>query len=299
MSGTGSTGTDGEHGGGALTARRRHGGDPGEGVAGPGEGGGEHGADPAGADRADAESPGSLSGHRRPPIRRRRRRRPSGARCRTRRARRPRRRGARRARPPPCGRRRGGSRRPGPATVWMRTEARSSMRCTGPTVTATDCMRASGTNVRLRSSQPRRRSATPSTPAHPMRRHENGRSHAARRGVRENPPAPSRPVRPASTSGSTAVAASGSSSASTRCTSATVPTGSTSVRCAASLDELTDWPATLMRIDHQPNGRQRIHWSPRSRGCDPAEWSGCPSRAARARSARRRACRRSSSGATW
>ena len=99
----------------------------------------------------------------------------------------------------------------------------------------------------------------PSTPAHPMRRHENGRSHAARRGVRENPPAPSRPVRPASTNGSTAVAASGSSSASTRCTSPTVPTGSTSVRCAASLDELTDWPATSMRIDHQPNGRQRIH----------------------------------------
>ena len=32
------------------------------------------------------------------------------------------------------------------------------------------------------------------------------------------------------------------------------------MRCAASLPALTDWPATLMRIVHQPKGRQRIHW---------------------------------------
>ena len=105
--------------------------------------------------------------------------------------------------------------------------------------------------------------------------------------MREKPPAPSRP-------GEAGVdervdrgrRQSGSSSASTRCTSATVPTGSTSVRCAASLPaELTDWPATLMRIDHQPNGRQRIHWlasiawmRPGGMVWLPVESSPCPMR---------------------
>ena len=58
----------GEHGGRALPARLRHGGDPGEGVARAGEGGREHGADPAGADRADAEPPRAFSGHRPTPV---------------------------------------------------------------------------------------------------------------------------------------------------------------------------------------------------------------------------------------
>ena len=62
------------------------------------------------------------------------------------------------------------------------------------------------------------------------------------------------------TNASTSAAASGSSSPSTRCTSAAVPTGSTSVRCAASFEAVTDWPATLMRTDHHPNGRQKTHW---------------------------------------
>ncbi len=101
--GDGQHGNAGEHGGRALPARLRHGGDPGEGVARAGQGGREHGADPAGADRADAEPPCTFSGHRPTPCVALRR--PSDARCRMRRGPRPRRPTARTARTPPRDRR--------------------------------------------------------------------------------------------------------------------------------------------------------------------------------------------------
>ena len=127
------------------------------------------------------------------------------------------------------------------------------------------CSRASGTSASSRASTPRRSSTTSSATAKPVRRQENGRSQAARRGALREAvvAAATRPVQAALASGRA-----GSSAANAGQDQFEHPR--TSVERPDRQDRgrwpgrprpsLVEWPALLMRICHQPNGRQSSGW---------------------------------------
>ena len=161
-----------------------------------GERGAEHRADPAGADRADARagrlvvqracadspqrSEWSSAAARRPRARRRSNAASASARSSHRHA----------------------TADMGPATVCTRSDARPSAAPQRALLDRDRLHARERHEHELRSSAAARRSTIPPALAKPLRRHENGRSQAARRGGCVKPASPPRPVRPASTSGS-------------------------------------------------------------------------------------------------
>ena len=125
----------------------------------------------------------------------------------------------------------------------------------------TDCSRASGRITSTRRSAPRRSSRAPRASSSPLRRHDSGCSHHARRGVVVYPSPGTGPSMPSSISDvASSCVRSGRNSRSTRSTSACFPTGSTSANCCDWVS-LADRPdSRFTRIDHHPNGRHRSGW---------------------------------------
>ena len=109
---------------------------------------------------------------------------------------------------------------------------------------------------------PLRSSTEPGETANPLRRQENQRSTAARRGEEVKPSSRSpRPLNPTSASASASSPAnSGSIKPSTRRTSSTSPTGRIVVFCWPAAPLVEEWLARLTRTSHQPNGRQSSGW---------------------------------------
>nr|BFF15679.1 hypothetical protein GCM10025699_69820 [Microbacterium flavescens] len=169
----------------------------------------------------------------------------------------------------------------------------------GPCCRETLCMRGSGTITSRRQTAPVRSRTAPGAERNPLRRHENQRSTAARRGETVKPPSAPRDVSPSSTidtvraacspaasrnscaapAGSEATGSvdragassappsaaatptsSGSTNSSTRRTSVMSPTGSRLVLLWPSAPLVLDRDARLIEISHQPKGRHSRGW---------------------------------------
>ena len=107
---------------------------------------------------------------------------------------------------------------------------------------------------------PLRSNSEPETIANPLRRQENGRSHAARRGELVNPSAPVEVIPLSMKALVSSPMKSGSMSFNTAVTSSRLPTGRIVVFAWFADPRLEVWLARFTRICHQPAGRQSSDW---------------------------------------